>query len=80
MKEATKKDNGFNRRQFLKGGAALAGAAVMPGGLWKAVNAMAAGKSTMVIAAPATPQSLDCEFDVSLGTFDAIGALYDNFT
>ena len=26
---------------------------------------------------PRPPQSLDCEFDVSLGTFEAIGALYD---
>jgi peptide/nickel transport system substrate-binding protein len=33
---------------------------------------------TMVVAAPATPQSLDHEFDVSLGTIDAVGALYDN--
>jgi peptide/nickel transport system substrate-binding protein len=32
---------------------------------------------TMVIAAPATPQSLDYEFDVSLGTIDAVGALDD---
>ena len=29
------------------------------------------------MAAPATPQSLDCNFDVSLGTFEAIAALYD---
>lgn len=78
MKKTIKKDYGFDRRQFLKRGAALAGAAMLPGGLWKAASAMAADKSTMVIAAPATPQSLDCEFDVSLGTFDAIGALYDN--
>ena len=34
--------------------------------------------STLVIAAPATPQSLDCNFDGSLGTIDAIAALYDN--
>jgi peptide/nickel transport system substrate-binding protein len=33
---------------------------------------------TMVIAAPATPQSLDHEFDVSLGTIDSVGGLYDN--
>ena len=31
-----------------------------------------------MIAAPATPQSLDCNFDVSLGTFEAIAVLYDN--
>jgi peptide/nickel transport system substrate-binding protein len=33
---------------------------------------------TLVIAAPTTPQSLDHEFDVSLGTIDTVGALYDN--
>jgi peptide/nickel transport system substrate-binding protein len=33
---------------------------------------------TLVIAAPATPQSLDHEFDVSLGTIDSVGALYDS--
>ena len=33
---------------------------------------------TMVIAAPAAPQSLDYEFDVSLGTIDAVGASDDN--
>ena len=38
---------------------------------------MAQAGSTLVIAAPATPQSLDCNFDVSLGTFEAIAALYD---
>ncbi|NQT04213.1 MAG: ABC transporter substrate-binding protein [Planctomycetes bacterium] len=67
----------FTRRQFLKGGAALAGAAMVPG-LWNPTKAFAAKGDTLVIAAPATPQSLDCNFDVSLGTFDSIGALYDN--
>jgi len=78
MKKLIVKNHGVNRRQFLKGSAALSGAAMMPGGLWKVVNAMAAQNSTIIVAAPATPGSLDCEFDVSLGTFDAIGALYDN--
>ncbi|MER5171065.1 ABC transporter substrate-binding protein [Thioclava kandeliae] len=32
----------------------------------------------LVIAAPATPQSLDTEFDGSLGTLDMIGCLYDS--
>lgn len=69
----------FNRRQFLMSGAALAGATMMPSLLRRGYAwAAAAAKDTMVIAAPATPQSLDCEFDVSLGTFEAIGALYDN--
>ena len=41
-------------------------------------QAEAATGSTLVIAAPATPQSLDSNFDVSLGTFEAVAALYDN--
>ena len=43
----------------------------------RAVSA-AAGSSTLAIATPATPQSLDCNFDGSLGTIEAIAALYDN--
>ncbi|MCB1994024.1 MAG: ABC transporter substrate-binding protein [Geminicoccaceae bacterium] len=66
----------FDRRTFFRTTTAIAGAAVMPRIL--AISpAMAQAGSTMVIAAPATPQSLDCNFDVSLGTFEAIGALYD---
>ena len=53
----------------------LAAAAGLPGGL---VGSASAAANTLVIAAPATPQSLDCNFDVSLGTFEAIAALYDN--
>jgi peptide/nickel transport system substrate-binding protein len=67
----------IRRRDFLKRGAAVASAAILPG----AVNSRTAGaraSSTLVIAAPATPQSLDCNFDGSLGTIDAIAALYDN--
>lgn len=41
------------------------------------VTASAATSKTLVIASPATPQSLDIEFDVSLGSIDALGALYD---
>ncbi len=65
-----------NRRDVLKRGASLAGAVALPGGVIS--NAIAATSTTLVIAAPATPQSLDCNFDVSLGTFEAIAALYDN--
>ncbi|MBT6441640.1 MAG: ABC transporter substrate-binding protein [Alphaproteobacteria bacterium] len=66
-----------DRRTVLKTGAAMAGAAAV-GGAMKATLAEAASPAgTMVIAAPATPQSLDCEFDVSLGTFEAIAACYD---
>ena len=60
---------------MLKGGASLAAAAGLPGGL---IGTAAAAANTLVIAAPATPQSLDCNFDVSLGTFEAIAALYDD--
>ena len=42
------------------------------------VGSASAAANTLVIAAPATPQSLDCNFDVSLGTFEAIAVLYDN--
>jgi peptide/nickel transport system substrate-binding protein len=66
----------LHRRDVLKSGAALAGAATLPVG-WN-LDAVAAASSTLVIAAPATPQSLDCNFDVSLGTFEAIAVLYDN--
>ena len=65
----------LRRRDLLKGGASLAAAAGLPGGL---VGTAAAAANTLVIAAPATPQSLDCNFDVSLGTFEAIAVLYDN--
>jgi peptide/nickel transport system substrate-binding protein len=65
-----------HRRDVLKGGASAVGAAALPSGLVS--NAVAATSTTLVIAAPATPQSLDCNFDVSLGTFEAIAALYDN--
>lgn len=41
-------------------------------------EAAAQGASdTLVIAAPATPQGLDIEFDVSLGSIDSLGALYE---
>ena len=46
----------------------------LPGGL---ISTATAAANTLVIAAPATPQSLDCNFDVSLGTFESIAALYD---
>src|ERR1700675_3383438 len=64
-----------DRRDVLKRGASLAGAVALPRGVIS--NAIAATSTTLVIAAPATPQSLDCNFDVSLGTFEAIAALYE---
>lgn len=66
----------INRRNFLQATSAIAAAGVMPR-ILAIPSAMAQSGTTLVIAAPATPQSLDCNFDVSLGTFEAIGALYD---
>ena len=65
-----------DRRDFLKMTSTIAAAAVMPQVL-SIPRAFAQAGTTLVIAAPATPQSLDCNFDVSLGTFEAIAALYD---
>ena len=67
----------LSRRTFLRTTSALAAAGVMPR-ILAVPSAMAQAGSTMVIAAPATPQSLDCEYDVSLGTFEAIAAMYDH--
>ena len=66
----------MHRRDLLKKGAALASAVVLPSAVDLEASAATAG-STLVIAAPATPQSLDCNFDGSLGTIDAVAALYD---
>jgi len=63
-----------DRRDFLRGAAAAAALGAAP-----AESAFAAGTSkTLVIASPATPQGLDGEYDVSLGTVDSTGAFYDN--
>lgn len=68
--------SGQTRRQFLQTTALAGAAAVAPGALrWG--EAMAQGADTLVIAAPATPQGLDIEFDVSLGSIDSLGALYE---
>jgi peptide/nickel transport system substrate-binding protein len=65
------------RRTVIEGAAVVAGGSALPAALSSTVDA-AEETHTMVIAAPATPQSLDHEFDVSLGTIDSVGALYDN--
>lgn len=67
----------LTRRSVMKGAAAAGAAGLLP----EALPGRAEGAETshtLVIAAPATPQSLDHEYDVSLGTIDAVGALYDN--
>ena len=68
----------ISRRTILKSGAAVAGAALAPGALSLGQAQAQARANTMVVAAPATPQSLASEFDVSLGTFEAVACLYDS--
>ena len=67
-----------SRRTILKGSAAVAGAALAPGALSLGQAQAQDRTNTMVVAAPATPQSLDSEYDVSLGTFEAVACLYDS--
>ena len=68
----------LDRRTFLKGTTAAAAAATVPGAI-AARDAMAQDRATtLAIAAPATPQSLDSEYDVSLGTFETVAACYDS--
>ena len=68
------KINDLSRRAFLNKSVAMSSMALIPNLMSSA--ALAGGHSgTLVIAAPATPQSLDCEYDVSLGTFEAVAAL-----
>ena len=67
-----------NRRQFLSNTAAIGSASLLPAALTLPQAASAQGASdTLVIAAPATPQGLDIEFDVSLGSIDTLGAIYE---
>jgi len=68
----------MHRRQVIKDLAILAYAATLPTSIGSRSASAAAASSVLVIATPATPQSLDCNFDGSLGTIEAIAALYDN--
>jgi peptide/nickel transport system substrate-binding protein len=65
------------RRQFLKTVAATGAAAALPETLRSKTAVAQSLANTLVIAAPATPQGLDIEFDVSLGSIDSLGALYE---
>jgi peptide/nickel transport system substrate-binding protein len=69
--------NGLSRRAVIKSAAAGAAYSLLPK-FGTAESFAAEATHTLVVAAPATPQSLDHEFDVSLGTIDTVGALYDN--
>lgn len=75
--EAREQPHLCRRRDLLKVAPTLAAGAVLPMAL-ETRSASASPSNTLVVAAPATPQSLDSNFDVSLGTFEAIAALYDN--
>ena len=78
MTSSTGKRWSLDRRTFLKGTTAAAAAAAVPG-IVAGRDAMAQDRaSTLVIASPATPQSLDSEYDVSLGTFETVAACYDS--
>lgn len=68
---------GPNRRQLLQTAGALGGAAMLPMPFRMGGALAQDASSTLVIAAPATPQGLDIEFDVSLGSIDSLGALYE---
>lgn len=68
----------LSRRQVLKGTAAAAAVAASPLAFAPRVAEAASPPGTMVIAAPATPQSLDSDSDVSLGTFEAVASCYDS--
>src|SRR5258707_5809394 len=76
MTTENRRGHPVRRRDVIKSGAALVGGAALPGAL--ASQAAAAPSGTLVVAAPATPQSLDSNFDVSLGTSEAIAALSEN--
>lgn len=65
---------GVSRRSVLKLGASAGVAALAPAFV---KSAYAAGATTLVIAAPATPLSLDVENSLSLGTIDTVAAFYD---
>jgi peptide/nickel transport system substrate-binding protein len=67
----------LDRRLFVTGAAATGTALAIKGALGTRAAFAQGQPSTLVIAAPATPQGLDIEFDVSLGSIDSLGALYE---
>ena len=64
----------IGRREFMRVMTAAGATTLLPAGSPRHAVAQSRG-TTMVIAAPATPQSLDHEYDVSLGTIDAVEKL-----
>ncbi len=65
----------IDRRRLLQGTAAVASSSILPS---FTEEAKAQSSTTLTIASPQTPQSLDSEFDISLGSIDANGVLQDN--
>lgn len=68
---------GPTRRQFMRTATAVGGASFLPAPFRMGEAFAQDASDTLVIAAPATPQGLDIEFDVSLGSIDSLGALYE---
>ena len=64
------------RRGFIQGATTAAALAGLPSVSTRALAASSRAK-TLVVAAPATPLSLDVENSLSLGTIDTVGAFYD---
>ena len=66
----------MDRRSFLKNSVAASALASIP---FTSKLALAGKKNnSIVFASPGTPQSLDTEFDASLGSFDAVSSCYDS--
>ncbi len=75
MKVHSRNPFDISRRSLLKYGIAAGALAAAPGFVR---SAFAQGKATtLAIAAPATPLSLDVENSLSLGTIDTVAAFYD---
>ena len=68
---------GVSRRGVLQGVSALSAATSLGASVLPDPALAQSPETTLVIASPATPQGLDIEFDVSLGSIDALGALYE---
>ena len=66
----------LSRRRFVQGVGATAAAAGLTAEVGGALAASSRAK-TLVVAAPATPLSLDVENSLSLGSIDTVAAFYD---
>src|SRR4051812_4373762 len=66
---------GISRRLLIQGGAAAGAFAIAPRFVQSAFAQDRA--KALVVAAPATPLSLDVENSLSIGTIDTVAAFYD---